>query len=72
MKALLQKLLCEDNGDQVCIAKILALIAFFSFLVYAGFGLVKGQFALKEFAEGITMVLGSSGAVIIGKNLSTR
>lgn len=72
MKELIKKLLCEDNGDQICIAKIMALAAFLSFLGYAAFGLYKGNVDLEKFANGIMQVLLGAGGVIAGKNLSTK
>jgi hypothetical protein len=72
VKEIVKKLLCEDNGDQLCIAKIMAVIAFISFLGYAAFGLIKGNFALDGFANGVMQVLLGAGGVIAGKNISTK
>ena len=72
VKAWLRNLFGSDNGDDVCIAKIMAVVAFFSFLAYAGVGLHKGQFDQSAFASGIMQVLLGAGGVIAGKNLSTR
>ncbi len=72
MKKMIQTLLCEDNGDQICIAKIMALVAFVSFLGYATYGIYQGHFALGDFATGMMQVLFGSAGVIAGKNLTTK
>ncbi len=72
VKSWLTTLLGEDNGNEVCIAKLLALFAFISYIGYAAYGLVQGHFALNDFSSGIMNVLLGSGAAIAGKNITTR
>ena len=72
MKAWLLKLFGEDNGADVCIAKIMAAVAFITFLGYALWGLRDGHYAIADFASGLMQVLMGSAAVIAGKNITTR
>ena len=73
MKAALLKFFGEDNGTDLCIAKIMACIAFLTYLAYAFWGLRGGQhYAISEFANGLMQVLCGSAAVIAGKNITTR
>jgi hypothetical protein len=72
MKAFLLKLFGEDNGSDVCIAKLMAALAFLAFLAYAIWGLHLGHFAVTEFGTGLMQVLGGSAAIVAGKNITTR
>lgn len=72
MKAFLLKLFGEDNGSDVCIAKIMACAAFITFLGYAIWGLHLGHYALSDLASGLMQVLMGSAAVVAGKNITTR
>jgi hypothetical protein len=72
MKAALLKFFGEDNGTDLCIAKIMACIAFLSFLGYSLWGLRQGHYAVDAFANGLMQVLCGSAAVIAGKNITTR
>lgn len=67
-----QDIFSEDDGQAICVAKVLAVLAFFSFLGYAGFGLYEGHFDLGGFAQGLMMVLAGSGAIIAGKQFGQR
>lgn len=74
-RTVLVKIFGSDNGDDICIAKILACIAFFTYLGYVIYGLTPhggGHFAVSEFANGLMQVLGGSAAVIGAKNFSTK
>jgi hypothetical protein len=73
IKTFLIKLFNEDNGEAICIAKILAVLSVFSFIGYAVYGLLRGDhFALNDFGNGLMTVLLGSGGVIAGKNITTR
>lgn len=72
MKAALLKFFGEDNGTDLCIAKIMACTAFLTFLGYALWGLHKDHYAIGDFASGLMQVLMGSAAVIAGKNITTR
>ncbi len=72
LKRFLKNLITEDDGESFCIAKIMAAMAFFSFIGYAIFGLIHGHFALQEFASGLMQVLAGSGAVIMGKQMTQK
>ena len=63
----------ESDGNAVCVAKVMAVAAFISFLTYAGYGLYLNKTPdLSNFANGLMVVLIGSGAVIAGKNLSEK
>jgi hypothetical protein len=62
----------EPDGEAVCIAKVMAVLAILSFLGYAGWGLFHDHFAIQEFANGIMQVLLGSAGVIAGKNFSEK
>jgi hypothetical protein len=62
----------EPDGEAICIAKVMAIIAFFSYLGYSGWGLLHDHFAINEFANGILQVLLGSAGVIAGKNFSEK
>jgi hypothetical protein len=62
----------EPDGDAICVAKVMAVIAFCSYLGYAGWGLFHDHFAIGEFANGILQVLIGSAGVIAGKNFSEK
>jgi hypothetical protein len=73
IKAFLLKVFNEDNGEAICVAKILAVMAVFSFIGYAVYGLIHGDhFALDSFGNGLMTVLLGSGGVIAGKNITTK
>jgi hypothetical protein len=62
----------EDNGEAVCVAKVLAVIAVLSFIGYGGFGLYKDHFDIANFASGMMQVLLGSGGIIAGKQLTQK
>lgn len=62
----------EDDGQSICIAKVMAMVAFLSFLAYAGYGLYGGHFDITAYAQGLMMVLAGSGAIIAGKQFSQK
>lgn len=68
----LKQLFAEDNGNDLCIAKIMAAVAFVSYLIYAGIGMWQHHFNLTDFGTGLMTVLLGSAGVIAGKNFSTR
>jgi len=68
----LHEILSEPDGEAVCVAKVMAVIAFLSFLAYSGYGLFEGHFAMQEFGNGILQVLLGCGGVIAGKNYSEK
>lgn len=73
VKAFLAKIFTEDNGADICIAKIMAVIAFVAYLGYAIYGLVmKDHYAIGEFANGLLQVMGGSAAVVGAKNVTTK
>lgn len=70
LKHVLKNLMTEDDGESYCIAKIMAAMAFVSFIGYAVYGLMHGHFALQDFASGLMQVLAGSGAIILGKQVT--
>ncbi len=72
VKQWIKDIFSEPDGQAVCVAKVLAVVAFFSYLGYAGFGLFHQHFAISEFANGLLQVLLGSGGIIAGKNFSER
>jgi hypothetical protein len=71
----LKHLFDEDNGDDICIAKIMAVVAFITYVGYVIYGLTPfggSHFAVGEFANGLMQVLGGSAAVIGTKNATTK
>lgn len=72
MKAFIAHLFCEDNGSDVCIAKLMAVIAFCTFLGYACWGLHLGHYAIADFGSGLMQVLAGSAAIVGAKNITTR
>lgn len=67
-----RQLFSEDNGDDPCVAKIMATVAFISYVAYAGVGLYQGHFGLTDFGTGLMTVLFGSAGIISGKNFSTH
>ena len=72
MKAWLIKLFAEDNGSDICIAKLMAAAAFLSYLGYAAWGAYKGDLHLDAFANGLMQTLAGCATVIAGKNITTK
>lgn len=72
IKQWLQDIFSEPDGQAICIAKVMAVIAFISFLAYSGYGLTCDHFAIQEFGSGLLQVLLGSAGVIAGKNLSEK
>lgn len=72
MRKWLLDIFSEDDGQSICIAKTMAVVAFLSFLAYSGYGLYRDHFALADFAQGLMMVLAGSGAVIAGKQCTQK
>jgi hypothetical protein len=68
----LKDIFSEPDGQAVCVAKVMAVIAFLSFLGYSTWGLIHDHFILGEFANGLLQVLLGSAGVIAGKNFSER
>ena len=68
----LKQILTEDDNATFCIAKCLALVAFFSFIGYAIFGLVKDHYDVSSYANGLMQVLLGSGGLIAGKQFSQK
>jgi hypothetical protein len=62
----------EDDGNAICVAKCLAVLAVFSFIGYAAVGLWHGHFSLSEFGDGLMTVLLGSGGVIAGKQITQK
>lgn len=65
-------ILSEPDGEAICVAKVLAVIGFLSFLGYAVWGLIHDHFAIQEFANGLLQVLMGCAGVIMGKNFSEK
>jgi hypothetical protein len=72
IKQWISDVLKETGNNTVCIARVMAIIAFVSFLGYAVFGLVHEHFALNDFGNGLMTVLLGSGGVLAGKNLTQK
>lgn len=73
VKKWLLDIFSEDDGESICVAKVLAVLAFLSYLGYAGFGLYKAAgFSIHDFAEGLMTVLLGSGGVIASKQITQR
>lgn len=67
--------LLKEAGEKspYCIARVMSLIAFVSYLGYAIYGLVvKDHYALSDFANGMMQVLFGSAGIMAGKNLTQR
>ncbi len=62
----------EDDGNAVCVAKVLAVLSVFAFIAYAGVGLWHDHFALSDFGNGLMTVLIGSGGVIAGKQITQK
>ena len=72
IRRLLKNILTEDDNLTYCVAKVMALIAFVSFIGYAVVGLFHDHFSLAEFGNGLMTVLLGSGGVILGKQVSQK
>ena len=72
MRQWIKDIFSEPDGQAVCVAKVMAVVAFLSFLVYAGYGLRHDHFSITDFANGLLQVLLGSGGIIAGKNFSER
>jgi hypothetical protein len=68
----LKEALTEDDNSTICVAKVMAVLAFLSFLGYSIYGLWKDHFALVDFANGIMQVLLGSAGVIAGKQITQK
>lgn len=68
----LKDIFSEPDGEAVCVAKVMAVIAFLSFLAYSGWGLAHDHFAIQEFGNGLLQTLLGCAGVIAGKNFSER
>lgn len=68
IKAWLVELLREDNGSDVCIIKVMAIVAFFTVV---GYGIYHGA-NIMEFAQSVSLALGAAGGSITVKNYSTK
>ncbi len=68
----LRDIFSEPDGEAVCVAKVMAVFAFLSFLGYSGYGLFHDHFAMSDFASGLMQVMLGSAGVIAGKNFSER
>lgn len=73
IKQWVKDIFSEDNGEAVCVAKVLAVLSVFAFIGYAIYGLIaKDHFALNEFASGLMNVLLGGGGVIAGKQFTQK
>jgi hypothetical protein len=72
IKHRLWQIFSEDSDDSLCVAKVLAVIAFVAYLVYSGYGLFTGHFVLEEFSRGLMETLVGSAAVIAGKQMTQK
>lgn len=73
MKDFLKQLFTEDDNTTFCIAKVMAITAFVSFLGYAGYGVYVSKAGdLTNFASGLMQVLIGSGTIIAGKQLTSN
>jgi hypothetical protein len=72
IKQWISDVLKESGSDTVCIARVMAIITFVSFLGYAAFGLYKDHFDLSNFANGVMQVLLGCGGVIGIKNATSK
>jgi hypothetical protein len=73
LKTWIKQALTEDDNATICVAKVLAVISFFTFIGYAVYGLIHGDHhALNEFGNGLMTVLLGSGGLIAGKQLSQK
>lgn len=72
IKQWVKDIFSEDDGEAVCVAKVLAVISVISFIGYGLFGLMHDHFALNEFANGMMQVLLGSGGVIAGKQFTQQ
>jgi hypothetical protein len=74
IKKFISNLLKEaGENSPYCIARVMSIIAFVSFLAYAIFALVvKDKFDVSGFANGLMQVLLGCGGIIAGKNLTQK
>lgn len=69
----LQDIFSEDDGMAICVAKVLAVIAVLSYIIYAAYGLLKhDHFDISGFASGLMQVLGGSGGIIAAKQFTQK
>ncbi len=67
--------LLKEAGENspYCIARVMSMVAFVSFLGYAIFALVaRDHFDVSGFANGLMQVLVGCGGIIAGKNLTQK
>ena len=72
IKKWIKDIFSEDDGDAVCIAKVLAVFSILTYIGYAAFGLFKGHFDLTNYANGMMQVLLGSGGIIAGKQITQK
>ena len=70
IKQYIKDALTEDDGQAVCVAKVMAVFAFFSYIGYGSYGLATGHFDLELYSRGLMEVLIGSGSIIAGKQIT--
>ena len=73
IKLFFKQLMTEDDNSTFCIAKLMAVVAFASYLGYAGYGLYQAKtYDMNSYATGLMMVLTGAGAIIGAKNITQK
>ena len=74
LKGFITSLLKEAGADSpYCIARVMSLIAFVSYIGYALFALVmRDHYDVTGYASGLMQVLFGCGGIIAGKQLTQR
>ncbi len=74
IKKIITNLLKEHGieANPVCIARVIALVSFVSYLGYAVYGLMNGHYDITGYGDGLMATLTGSGAIILGKTIADR
>jgi hypothetical protein len=73
IKTFFKQLMTEDDNQTFCIAKLMAVVAFLSFMGYAGYGLYLNKTPdLNAYANGLMITLTGCGAIIAAKQFTQK
>ena len=69
----LKDLITEDDGESYCIARVLLLASFISFVGFSGYEVYNTKaFRMTDFGTGIMTILTGGAAVIGAKQITTK
>lgn len=73
IKTFFKQLMTEDDNQTFCIAKLMAVVAFISYIGYAGAGLYQAKtYDMNAYANGLMLVLTGCGAIIAAKQFTQK